>query len=102
MSVVTVTTVLFRAPGVPEPDLVAYLTDCVRTPALVAAAGLRIGVTAWRGTDVHPQPAVTSWTDTPSEARLWGPVVLRREVHQVLAVVAHDTFLEYVTREPRP
>lgn len=99
--------ILFRAPGLPEPDLVDYLTDAVRPDSLLQhATPIRVVATAWRGSSwdemVSPEPpVVSSWTSDSSVASSFGPHVRSRSVHWVLAIVWHDDdggWIEYVTR----
>lgn len=101
--------VLLKAPSITDEDLSAYLADAFRNQSLESARGWETdNLLLFRGTRVpedFPGTRVTSWTDSPIDARTFGPHVRNRNVHEILAIVKWEEdngwiWHEYITREP--
>lgn len=94
---------VWTAPGLDPGELIEYLTDAVRGPSLDSCEPMWVARPAWRGTSrvEEPQPPITSWATKRAVAASFGPLIRRRNLHAVLAIVSYEDdggWFELVTR----
>jgi hypothetical protein len=91
--------VLHQHPDLSDADLEAYLSDAVRSEAMLALEpDLVLPGPVYRGRSTdYPEPLVlASWSSSYETANMFGKFVRVASNLGVIAIVAHDTWVEYI------